>query len=250
MRIYKITNRINGKVYIGQTTRSIAIRWKQHCTPSKHCCRLIYRAIQKYGKENFTVEQIDHAHSRDELNSKEQYWIQFYDSMNREKGYNLTSGGDHPVFSDETKVKISRALIGKVVSEETRAKLSKAHKGKVLSEETCKKLRELSKGRKHSEDTKAKIRCLLNGHIVSYETRVKMSNIRKGSKQSKETIAKRCEKTRKPVICVETGEVFDCAKTAAKQNRLKSVTGISMCCRDVNKTSGGKHWRYYNECVG
>ena len=99
MLIYKITNRINGKVYIGQTTRPLTVRWKQHCNPANTNCIALHRAIQKYGKENFTVEQIDVACDIDELNEKEIYWIKFYDSVNSEKGYNLKVGGEHTTMS-------------------------------------------------------------------------------------------------------------------------------------------------------
>ena len=58
MYIYKITNKINKKIYIGQTTRSIEERWKGHCKPSMTARSLISRAIQKYGKENFIIEHV------------------------------------------------------------------------------------------------------------------------------------------------------------------------------------------------
>ena len=58
MIIYKITNNINNKVYIGQTTRDLKIRWYQHCykTKAKNICNRIYNAIQKHGKENFEIK--------------------------------------------------------------------------------------------------------------------------------------------------------------------------------------------------
>ena len=71
MIVYKVTNRINGKVYVGQTTRPLIVRWRQHTAPSVTKCLALHRAIMKYGRENFTVEQIDVASNRDELNKKE-----------------------------------------------------------------------------------------------------------------------------------------------------------------------------------
>ena len=76
MLIYKITNKLNGKSYIGQTTVSIETRVKAHMR--KSACHGIYRAIQKYGIENFTVEQIDTATTQEELNIKEEKWISYY----------------------------------------------------------------------------------------------------------------------------------------------------------------------------
>ena len=88
--IYKITNLVNGKVYIGQTKGSIEKRWKEHCRKNSFCSKL-RRAIQKYGKNNFSIEQIDHAHNQEELDSKEIFWIKKYNST--EIGYNIAKGG-------------------------------------------------------------------------------------------------------------------------------------------------------------
>ena len=77
MYIYKITNLINNKVYIGQVyNKSVEERFKRHCT-DKNALKHSYidRAIEKYGPENFVVETIDIASDLDELNNKEKYWI-------------------------------------------------------------------------------------------------------------------------------------------------------------------------------
>lgn len=91
--IYKITNKINGKVYIGQTVRSVEQRWKDHKAAwhgNRHC-QALYDAFDKYGIENFKIEEIEQC-KETELNAKEQFWIQHYDSFN--SGYNITLGGD------------------------------------------------------------------------------------------------------------------------------------------------------------
>lgn len=77
MIIYKITNKINKKIYIGQTTQSLRKRWYGHIFTSKHdkYHMAIARAIRKYGKENFEMEQIDEASSLEELNIKEFFFI-------------------------------------------------------------------------------------------------------------------------------------------------------------------------------
>jgi group I intron endonuclease len=92
--IYKITNKINGKVYIGRTSRSVEERWKQHCYDAKvkRLCFKFQEAIKEYGAENFTVEQIDCAATKEEANAKEAYWIKFYDSV--ATGYNVSLGGN------------------------------------------------------------------------------------------------------------------------------------------------------------
>lgn len=94
--IYKITNTVNGKIYIGQTIRCIEERFKEHCKPhnNEHSKFMpISRAIKKYGKNNFIIEIIDTAESRDELNEKEKQQICFNNSLNKKAGYNISSGG-------------------------------------------------------------------------------------------------------------------------------------------------------------
>ena len=90
MWIYKITNIQNNKVYIGQTIRPIQKRFQRHINDALNNILDTHfaRAIRKYGKDSFTIEQIDTASNQEELNKKEQYWIQYYDSVN--KGYNET----------------------------------------------------------------------------------------------------------------------------------------------------------------
>ena len=90
MWIYKITNIQNNKVYIGQSIRPIEQRFKRHINDALNnkLDTHFARAIRKYGKENFSLEIIDTAQSQDELNKKERYWIQYYNSV--EEGYNET----------------------------------------------------------------------------------------------------------------------------------------------------------------
>lgn len=94
-KIYKITNLINSKVYIGQTRQSLKDRWYKHCQKQYdkyHFNMPIKQAIFKYGKDNFKIELIEEC-SIELLNEREIYWIQYYDSYN--KGYNCTKGGQN-----------------------------------------------------------------------------------------------------------------------------------------------------------
>lgn len=94
--IYKATNLINNKVYIGQTIRRLEERIYYHYYRAEHELEITHthfiNAIRKYGKENFQWEQIDQADSQEELNNKEIYWIQYYNSI--ENGYNIQNGGE------------------------------------------------------------------------------------------------------------------------------------------------------------
>ena len=91
--IYKITNNVNGKSYIGQTIQNYKERFYQHCAikcSKKVSDMAIHKALRKYGKANFTLEVIEEVDA-DNLNEKERYWINYYDSYNN--GYNSTLGG-------------------------------------------------------------------------------------------------------------------------------------------------------------
>lgn len=95
--IYKIINNINKKVYIGQTKRTIEIRWNQHLREYKYKDHVLYKAMRKYGIENFTIEVIENC-PEEELNEKEEFYIKKYNSyINFEKsnGYNMTLGGQN-----------------------------------------------------------------------------------------------------------------------------------------------------------
>ena len=103
--IYKITNLINQKAYIGKTTNTIKERWGEHISESKSeraKNRPIYRAINKYGVENFSIELIEEVDIK-ELSDKEIYWIGYYDTYNN--GYNATLGGDGRILYDYDSIK-------------------------------------------------------------------------------------------------------------------------------------------------
>lgn len=107
--VYKITNNVNGKIYIGQTRVTEPQRWQQHIwhayNDSDNDSPLLCRAIKKYGKENFTrtiLEECDNQF----LNEREKHWINYFDSTNHDIGYNVAEGGEgHLKYSNEEIVK-------------------------------------------------------------------------------------------------------------------------------------------------
>lgn len=120
MFIYKITNKINGKIYIGQTIRPIEIRFKAHCDVSSKS-RAIHSAIKKYGKENFSLELVQECISMDDLNRMEVFWIRWFNCISP-NGYNLTDGGNNQRPSNITKERLSINAKATWKNEETRAK--------------------------------------------------------------------------------------------------------------------------------
>ena len=90
--IYKITNDINDKIYIGQTSFSLEKRWKEHLADSQKPekeNRPLYRAMKKYGIAHFSISLVEETSTP---NEREQYWIEQYGSYH--KGYNATIGGE------------------------------------------------------------------------------------------------------------------------------------------------------------
>ena len=152
MIIYKSTNKINGKVYIGQTTQTLEKRIKGHIKESRiDNNRPFMLSINKYGSDNFTFEIIDTSNNIDELNEKEIYWIDFYNSISP-NGYNITGGG-------QGKKMIKTKELGRRISEG----LKNSEKWQTLlkDEEYLKKREEkfinFAKGKKFSPEHKEKI---------------------------------------------------------------------------------------------
>ena len=116
MIIYQAKNKVNGKRYIGQTIHSIEYRMKQHLNSVKYRngCTLFKKALKKYGPSNFTWTIIDVANSPSELNDKETFWIEFFNTTNPEKGYNLKGGGREPFLTEEVKKSIGNSQKGKL----------------------------------------------------------------------------------------------------------------------------------------
>lgn len=98
--IYKITNKINGKSYVGKTTRTVQERWEEHLREyRRERCenRPLYRAIRKYGADEFTVETLEEV-DLEILSERETYWIEYFHTYSN--GYNATVGGDGQTLYD------------------------------------------------------------------------------------------------------------------------------------------------------
>lgn len=141
--IYKITNTINGKVYIGQTV-NYEKRKKNHknyLLNNKHCNSHLQRAFNKYGLNSFKMELIQQCEI-DELDDLEKFYIKKYDCCDEKHGYNMMYGGQkYRKFTPEVREKMSRARKGKKLSEEHKRKISLANKNKVMSKEAIEKMK-------------------------------------------------------------------------------------------------------------
>lgn len=228
MIIYKATNTINGKSYIGQTTNLKKRKQKHKDCARKGIQTYFYNAIRKYGINNFKWEVLCECISRKEMNEKEKYYIKKYDSFWKNNGYNLTEGGYDRQVTDKMRKKISDAnkgekhrLYGKHQTEETKHKISIAHKGKKLSKEHIKNMSIAFTGRKLSEETKKK-----------------MSLSRKGLKKSKEWIKKIAEGNRNKKISEETRRKLSLSHMG---NIPSEETKRKMSLSHIGKNKGNKN---------
>lgn len=105
--IYKITNIKNGKVYIGLTTETIERRWQNHIRCVGKVNRHLYFSMEKYGVDNFIIEEIDKTDNFKELGELERKYIKLFDSTNQEKGYNITKGGESNQLDGNPRAKLS-----------------------------------------------------------------------------------------------------------------------------------------------
>lgn len=152
MIVYKVTNKDNGRVYIGQTIGNLKKRKAAHIVFAKRGSKIyLHRAIRKYGINRFKWQVLCICPNIDSLNEQEEYYIVYYNSINN--GYNLMSGGNNSLHSKRTKKKMSTTRIelelskgennpmygkrgedssryGKSHSDETKEKMSKASSGK------------------------------------------------------------------------------------------------------------------------
>jgi len=156
--IYKIVNKIDGNIYIGQTIQDLDERWKQHCKPTSNC-RYLKSAIKKYGIDNFIFKLICICFD-DDLNKYESMFIKQYNTI-VPNGYNLREGGNSSKHNEETKKKISERLKNRTDLAHSKPQLGKPH-----SEEVKRKISNSLKGIKYSQESIKKRNEILIKHII------------------------------------------------------------------------------------
>ena len=267
--IYKITNTINGKCYIGQS-RDIESRWRAHKVRKG---TYLYNAFQKYGVENFTFEVLEEC-EKERLNELEKYYIKLYHSFG--EGYNLCPGGnsDPEDFDAIRKEKLSKAAFGRKspmkgkhhtddakeklrnanlghtpwnkgvsASDEAKKKMSEAHKGKShphrkLTEEEKLKISKSLIGKKQSEETKKKRSLSLKGRTMSEEQKKKISLANKGKKKN---ISKHREGF--SIMCITTNEKCVSMNECCKKHHISKNT-LRKLLETGEKSKDGLIYKY------
>lgn len=238
MVIYMIRRKKTGKLYIGQTTRKLRCRIRQHvyCAKRSPTNSYIDNAIGEHGVDEFEVLLVEECSSKEELNERERYWIQFFNSK-RPNGYNLTDGGDggagRPISEKQRQI-VSEFNKGKILSDITKAKISESKSVPVVCVDTGDIFKSitvaaewagvaptsLSAALHHRTHTSGGYRWNFVNNLNEIEA---MPQIRK-----------------RRVICIETGEIFE-SITAASEWAGKDIHEV---LRGRNKTAGGYHWQY------
>ena len=183
--IYLIRNKANGKVYVGQTSCSIKIRWSKHRSDAKRISRcIIHSAIAKHGVDSFEVEELCRCPDAATLTESEKFFIWILGATKKSLGYNLTYGGEGVSGTPETRKKQSESLKGHITSEETKRKMSEAHKKLPISDQHRSRLAAAGRSRVWTDEAKQKIGAAHKGLRHTEEARRKMSASRQGKPSS------------------------------------------------------------------
>lgn len=231
MIVYMITNKINGKRYVGQSKHTAEHRFKKHKEDALIAKRgyALHSAIRKYGIENFEIKVLARCNSLEEMNHRESLCVKLFCTLSP-NGYNLTGGGGSKVVSEETKKKQSESrkgerhhFFGKHFSDEHKANLSKTHLGRVrgpLSQEHKDKISKSNSGKSPSQSHRDKLSKALEGTPLTSERKenIRIAFWKSDSAQSRiDTLIKEGMKTAKPIFCHQTNKIYRSVHQAAKE---------------------------------
>ena len=252
-KVYKHTNKLNGKVYIGITGQDVERRWR-HGGSGYRKCLLFYRAIEKHGWDNFQHDILYDGLTKEEAESLEQKLIKEYNSNNPINGYNVANGGRVKSVSESTKKKISETIksnyikenhpnYGKKFSEEYRKKLSIAHIGKQSKENHP------NYGKKMSEEQKNKIRNTMKERKIEPTEEIKRKSAKaRCGKTNSEYWYKRIREVRSvPVVQMDKeGNILKTFNsiTEASNKTGFCVANITKVCKGIRKQACGYKWKY------
>ena len=230
--VYMHRNKINNKVYIGQTCQKPEKRW--NCGRGYNTSPRFYNAILKYGWDNFEHIILYTGLTLEQANFYEKQLIRQYNATNEEYGYNISSGGKNFTHSEETKQKISAAnhisLQGRTWSDSQRELISAMFSGEGNP----------FYGKHHTEATKKLISKSLKGKRSG--SKHPMYGKHHTEKSLQKISEHRKSKGGKKVRCINTGETFATMMDAARWCGLKNSSSIGQVCNKTGKRkTAGKH---------
>lgn len=236
----------SNKYYVGVTSRDVKIRWNNGYGYIHQ--PYFYNAIKKYGWNNFKHIIIKENLSKEDAFNMEKDLIKKYKSNTKDFGYNCSTGGEYGNTGNkhlkETIKKMKIAARGRTISEEQKSKISKTLKGRKLSKETIKKLSNKRIGTKLSEETKKKISDKKSGRTWSDAERKALTE---HLNELHEIVLPKLHESRKiKVVNIDTNEIYESVSEAGRKISTNPAN-IVQCCKGKRKTSGGFHWKYYEE---
>ena len=265
--IYIIKNKVNNKLYIGQTKdkRGFKGRYPSAGKGVERVYKLhkyrkergtdynthLLKAIEKYGYEAFEViEEFDVAYSKEELDKLEDLYIKIYNTIDSDFGYNNKYGGANGIFTDEVKLKISEKVRGKNHPMYGKKGKLNPNYGRKKSEEEKLFIKERQTGednsfygKHHTEETKQKLSEMFSGEnnpmYGRHHTEETKERIRQKNKNNK-------PKNNKIIYCEELGEFRDSAMKWGKELNCDN-SEIGKCCKGKIKHVKGYHFRYATE---
>ena len=227
--IYCIENLLNNKKYIGQSInmKSRCSKHKSELNNGHHDNDYLQKSWIKHGEENFKFYILEYC-SKEFLDERETYFINFHNTMDRDYGYNLKSGGQASNYvCDEVKARISASNKRSYQNSNLRHIRSLDAINQWANPEIKQKIMGANNGMYGKNHTK--------------ETRKKISEKKIGKPSPKRNST--------PVFCIELNQIFKDAVTACNELGLnKSNTGTLLeVCRGNRKTCGGYHWKFLLE---
>lgn len=270
--IYVITNKVNGKQYVGQTISTLSSRWSGHKCDARRKDNAIACAILKYSPENFEIEAIEENIPYSQLDEREIEYIKKYNTVSP-KGYNISYGGQ--AYKTEEEIELMRQRVmgeknpmfgmcgelngfyGQTHSEESREIMSKGQKKRWVDASGEDKEKEINRLRQMNYDYISKFGSPMTGKLQSQEAKDKISKAMSGRIMTEEHKRKIKENNhrRKRVVMIDknTDEIlmeFDTMTIACEWLRkntkfTKAMAGqISNVCLNKIKTGYGYKWRY------
>jgi len=245
--VYLVRNMNNGKTYIGQTRfKSPIRRWSVHINMSKRGSTFaIHSAIRKHGENSFIVESLCSV-PYNALNNMEAYYAEQYESYTWDTpgGYNMVWCGGSKVarsgitMNETTRNAILASRVGSKHTNESKLKISASLKGRIMSQESIAKSASTRTGRKLSDESRAKMSVKAKGRVISEEQRRKISETLTGKPGHKHT----------PEICKFLSERMKGTKPTKESIEKMRQTKLAQNLKNKNRSSYGSSILTREQC--